>query len=401
MRNIWVVFKHEYTRQVLRKRFIMVLLTLPLIVLLSGGVGVLAVVVMMDNDPVGYVDQSGLLSNPVSIPQTASATRTVEILPFTNNESAQKALEEGKIQGYYVVSADYLATGKVTLVAIEQVGENALDDFSDFLRANLVKDLNPKVAERLTKGSNIEVRALEDVTRKTGDNDWINLVFPLVMGIILMMAVNTSGGYLLQAVVEEKENRTMEIVITSISPDQLMAGKILGNLSVGLTQLLVWFAVPMGMFFGVRPFIPFLKDINLGGSYVWMSLAALPAAFVLVASLMAMAGAVATESREAQQVAGLFTLPLFMPYWLISLLIHSPNSALAVGMSLFPMTAPVTLPARAAFTVIPTWQIVLSLGLLYVSAIGALWLAGRAFRLGMLQYGKRLKFAELFRRQEA
>ncbi|NMC55428.1 MAG: ABC transporter permease, partial [Chloroflexi bacterium] len=159
--------------------------------------------------------------------------------------------------------------------------------------------------------------------------------------------------------------------------------------------------VPVGVFLGVRPFVPFLRDINLGGSYVWLSLAALPAAFVLVAALMATVGATATEAREAQQMAGLFTIPLFVPYWLITPLIESPNSLLAVGLSLFPLTAPVTLAARAAFTVLPVWQIVVSLGLLYATAFGALWLAGRAFRLGMLQYGKRLKLAEIFRRQEA
>lgn len=401
MRNIWLVFKHEYTRQVLRKRFIMVLISLPLIILLSGGVGVLAVLVMMNNDPIGCVDQSGLLSDPVNVPDSAGLSQAVGIISYPDDQAARQALEAGQIQGYYILDANYLTTGKVTQVAIDPIGENAQGDFTTFLRANLVKGMDPKVAERLIEGSSIEVRALEDVTRKAGENDWVNLVFPLVMGIFLMMAVNTSGGYLLQAVVEEKENRTMEIVITSISPDQLMTGKILGNLSVGLTQLVVWFAVPLGVFFGVRPFIPFLRDISLGGSYVWLSLAALPAAFVMVAALMAMVGATATETREAQQVAGLFTLPLFVPYWLITPLIESPNSPLAVGMSLFPMTAPVTLPARAAFTLVPAWQSALSLGLLYLAAFGSLWLAGRAFRLGMLQYGKRLKLAELFRRQEA
>lgn len=399
MRNIWLVFWHEYARQVLRKRFLLVLLSLPLIIVLSGGVGVLAVVVMMNNDPIGYVDHSGLLTNPAAPAQTAE--RRVDMIAFADDASAQQALEEGQIQGYYVVAKDYLQTGEVVLVAEEPVGENAQDDFVDFLKVNLVKGLDPAVAERLMDGSKIEVRALEDLTRKAGENDWVNLVIPLVMGIFLMLAVNTSGGYLLQAVVEEKENRTMEIVITSISPEQLMAGKILGNLSVGLTQLLVWFAVPVGVFLGVRPFVPFLRDINLGGSYVWLSLAALPAAFVLVAALMATVGATATEAREAQQMAGLFTIPLFVPYWLITPLIESPNSLLAVGLSLFPLTAPVTLAARAAFTVLPVWQIVVSLGLLYATAFGALWLAGRAFRLGMLQYGKRLKLAEIFRRQEA
>jgi ABC-2 type transport system permease protein len=218
---------------------------------------------------------------------------------------------------------------------------------------------------------------------------------PIVAGILFVVAINISGGYLLQAVVEEKENRTMEIVITSVSTDQLMAGKIMGNLSVGLTQLAIWLIAAV---IGFAFFANLQSDagsIEMIRSYLGiLALTFLPA-FVVVAALMATLGATATEAREAQQISGLFSLPIFMPLWFITAILEHPDSALAVGFSLFPLTAPLTLPLRVAISTVPTWQIGLSLAILVVAAVGSVWLASRAFRLGMLRYGKKLTLREL------
>jgi ABC-2 type transport system permease protein len=113
---------------------------------------------------------------------------------------------------------------------------------------------------------------------------------------------------------------------------------------------------------------------------------------------MAIAGAMATDSREAQQVAGLLTLPIFIPYWFATPLLSNPYSPLAIGLSLFPLTAPVALPLRASVAQIPVWQNVLAVSLLTLFAAAALWLAARVFRMGMLQYGKRLEWREIFSR---
>jgi len=112
-----------------------------------------------------------------------------------------------------------------------------------------------------------------------------------------------------------------------------------------------------------------------------------------------MIGATVTESREGQQIVGLFTLPTWIPYMLMYPLMNAPNSPLAIGMSFFPFTAPLTVIIRSGFTVVPWWQIAISVALLVLSAAGSLWLAGRAFRLGMLRYGKRLSIREFFNRQ--
>ena len=100
--------------------------------------------------------------------------------------------------------------------------------------------------------------------------------------------------------------------------------------------------------------------------------------------------------KEAQQVAGFFTIPIVIPYWFITAIMFNPNGSIAVGMSLFPLTAPLALPMRAVFTTIPIWQLVVSISLLVLLAVFAVWLAGRVFRLGMLRYGKRIRLKEAF-----
>jgi ABC-2 type transport system permease protein len=218
----------------------------------------------------------------------------------------------------------------------------------------------------------------------------------MLAAILLIISINTSGGYLLQALVEEKENRTMEMIVTSVSPMQLMAGKIVGNLSVGLTQIGAWLAVVIIALVIVVRFIPLGEGFQLDAGYLGLLILVMLPAFVMISALMALVGATATEAREAQQIAGLFTLPLAVPLWFVSAIIANPNSALSIGLSLFPLTAPLAISLRAGYTDIPLWQTTLAISLLVVCAIGALWLAGRAFRLGMLRYGKRLTWREIF-----
>jgi ABC-2 type transport system permease protein len=262
---------------------------------------------------------------------------------------------------------------------------------------NLLQKIPDQRTAELIDATDFEI-VVENGKSTEADNQWINIILPFFSGILFMVVVNVSGGYLLQAVVEEKENRTMEIMVTSVSPTELMGGKIIGNLSVGLTQLLFWLIFPLIGVLIARNFIPILNDLTFGNQFFWLTIIILIPAFIMVAAFMAMVGATATEAKEAQQVAGLFTLPIVAPYWFISIIMNKPNGALAVGLSLFPLSAPVTLPLRTVFTTVPTWQIALSLVLLVLCAAGAVWLAGRAFRIGMLRYGKRLSLKEIFRR---
>jgi len=117
--------------------------------------------------------------------------------------------------------------------------------------------------------------------------------------------------------------------------------------------------------------------------------------------LMTALGATVTEVHEAQQATGLFVIPFVFPYWFAGAMLAHPNGPIAVGLSLFPPTALSTLSFRIAFAQVPNWQIAASATLTALCALGALWLAGRAFRLGMLRYGQRLALRELFTRAKA
>lgn len=394
MSNVWRVLWYEYLRHVRRKRFILVVLSMPLLLLVIIAVGFLSVILQFNSTPVGYVDHAGLLRQPSASLEGEGPFSAVQFISFADEQAASAALDAGEIQAYYVVEADYLESGQVRLLANEQPGENIGPAFSKFLQASLIQTQPTAIARRLIKGDEVEVRSL-DGERSLEEGQWLQMILPIVAGIFFMIIVNISGGYLLQAVVEEKENRTMEIVVTSISPGELMAGKIIGNLGVGLTQLVIWLSFPLIAFLFFNDMLPFLQDLRIEPLFVWLVLLTLIPAFVLVAALMATIGATATETREAQQIAGMFTLPIAVPFWFTNSIMTNPNGPLAMGMSLFPLTAPVALPLRASFAVVPVWQMALSVGLLIASAAGALWLSGRAFRLGMLRYGKRVTWKEL------
>ncbi len=399
MNKTWLVIKNEYLRHVKRKRFIVAVLSMPLLILLMVGIGVLIASLSYDNTPVGYQDKSGILTQHLLPTMEAPAPfrKPMQFLPFENEADARKALDAEQIQAYFVIPPDYLESGQVQVIAQKAPDSSLINPFREFIKINLLKDMGPEITNRIMSGAKFEIRATEG-DRIMSENNILGIILPFLTGFMFLLAINLSGGYLLQAVVEEKENRTMEIIVTSISPTQLMTGKVIGNLSVGLTQLVIWLlfgALGVGVLMRLYP------EIQIGQidtSFLIITVLTFLPAFVMVAAMMATLGATATEAREAQQIAGIFTIPIAIPFWFAGLLIENPNSPFAIFLSIFPFTAATSLPLRAAFTNIPIWQISLTILLLIGFAIAALWLAGRAFRIGMLRYGKRLSFKELFQK---
>lgn len=396
MRKTWLIFVHEYKRHVMKKSFFFGILSMPLFIGVMIFVGFLTAWLDYNNAPVGYVDPYGILTSSKQVPAAKmDLFPNVEVLPMDSEESARSAMDSQVIQAYFIIPENYLATGEVTMIKNDKTGENVSDDFGEFLVYNLIQDKPVQVINRLTEGSNLIIRSL-DGSREMSENNWLSIMLPVLSGVLFMIAVNISGGYLLQAVVEEKENRTMEIIVTSVSPDQLMTGKILGDLLVGLTQLAVWIIFVVIALQLVPTFIPMVEIPKIELSYLLLIIATLLPAFVMISAAMGAIGATATESREAQQIAGWFTIPIMVPLWFITAIMLNPNGPISVGLSLFPLTAPIALPLRAMFTTVPAWQIVLVIAFLILLAIFSLWLSARVFRLGMLRFGKRVRLREAF-----
>lgn len=398
MTKILRVALHEYKRHVFNKRFLMGLLSVPLLMIVM--VALIFIIIAMETNtaPIGYVDKSGLLADPLPAPTPEPPDKPVAMLSFETEADAMSALEAGEIQAYYVLPSDYLSTGALTVVETGDFKSSARVQFYDFLSANLLRDTDPTIALRLMEGSEVIVQS-PDGSRTASAQSFLNMLLPMIAGVAFVIAMFSTGGYLMQAVVDEKENRTMEVIVTSVSPNQFMAGKIVGDIAIGLTQIFTWSLFIIIPILVGRNYVEFLRGIQLSMQTVILLVFIMFPGFVTVAALMAAIGATVSEAREGQQMTGLVSLPIWIPYMLMVVLIENPNGPVAVTLSMLPLTAPLSMLIRDGFTILPAWQIALSAVIQAASAVGAIWLAGRAFRLGMLLYGKRLKWREIFHRQ--
>ncbi len=400
MSKFWLIASHEYSRHVFRKRFLLALFSVPLLMVLM--VVLIIVIIRMDSNPtpIGYIDHSGLLVNSIPQPAVKWPERMVPMLAYTDESSAKADMQAGKLQAYYIIPEDYLQTGQAEEIYLKEPKGIATQQFDAFLKANLLVNQPAEIANRILDGNNLIVQST-DKSREASQDSFVNILLPVIAGILFIVGMSTSSGYLMQAVVEEKENRTMEIMVTSVSPGQLMSGKVIADIAIGVTQLLVWaIFIILALVIG-KDYFPFLSGLKFSGEMVGIIIAVMVPAFIMISGLMAAVGATVSEASEGQQIMGLFTIPIWLPYILISVFIQSPNSPLAIALSFFPLTAPMTIALRIGFTTIPTWQVIVCVAILVLSAIGAVWLAGRAFRLGMLRYGQRLHWKEIFSHQRA
>jgi ABC-2 type transport system permease protein len=205
MNKTWIVIKHEYLQHVRKKRFIFAILSLPLFILLMVGVGFISVVFQYDNTPIGYIDQTGYLQDPIEFSAKAPIgfLPSMEIIEFTSGESAQKSLINNEIQAYYLLPDDFLQTGTIQVFANEIPDSETNSGFTRFLRNNLLRSLPEEISNRVTEGASFEIQSTID-NRKISDESIMGFILPFLAGFLFIMAVNISGGYLMQAVVEEK-----------------------------------------------------------------------------------------------------------------------------------------------------------------------------------------------------
>lgn len=393
------VFWQEYQHHVLRKRFFLMMFSIPALLLVVMGIAVLGVFLTQDKRPVGVIDQAGYLKiRQLPAREEYSPEPELSLSYYENEEAAKTALLDGTIQAYYLLPPDYPETGEGQLVYVKNWNSNMSYQFERLLRKNMIASMPAEIVYRLTEGDEFTITNL-DQSREMSEQAWGNMIIPIAAGVLIMVIIITAGGYLLQALVEEKENRTIEIIVTSVSPGQLMIGKIMGDIAVGLTQLIVWSGFLAIGYFMARGSVEWVSQIKISGEYIILLTLVVIPTFITIAAIMAAIGSVTSEMREAQQISGYFTLPLMAPYWFSYLLMTSPNGPLAIFLSFFPLTAPVTLTMRAGFTQIPTWQLVINISELFLLAGLSLWLASKAFRAGMLNYGKRLSFKDVFARK--
>jgi ABC-2 type transport system permease protein len=269
--------------------------------------------------------------------------------------------------------------------------------FEDAVRLNLLTGQPEDVADRLMSRPVVTVRATDFNREYAGGGPSAGDFVPMVAAAFFSFLVLTTSGYMVTVVAEEKENRTMEVVVTSVSPGQMMGGKLVGTLGIAVIQLSVWLAfVALGLLLGRGVLrVDWLQDLTVSWPSVLSILIAAVPFYFCIAAMMTLVGTMLTDTQEANMAAGLFFIPLFLPFYLIVPLAANPNGPLAVVLSLFPVTSVMTMAVRSLFMEVPVWQVAAAAGIAVVCGVALSWLAGKALRTGMLRYGRRLRLSEV------
>jgi ABC-2 type transport system permease protein len=228
--------------------------------------------------------------------------------------------------------------------------------------------------------------------REFQDNETgvIVIMLPLFIAMLFLFVIMGASGYFLQVVTDEKENRTMEIMLTSVSPAQLIGGKSLGLVAVGLTQVAVWLGSIFIAWIVAQQFFEILRDVKLPWDVLVIFAIFFLPSYAIVAGMMICIGAIVTELQEGQQISGVINLLFTFPIFFAALVFADPNSPLLIILSFWPTTSLMTIVMRWGFTIVPLWQVAISWLICVVSGIAIIWIASRIFRLGMLRYGQRI-----------
>jgi ABC-2 type transport system permease protein len=395
MRKLWVIARGEYTKIARKRSFVLGTLAIPVFFIAIMVLSVAFTVGGTDGRPIGYVDQAGVLAAGVAPTENARGDKLIEIRRFADEAAARAALEARQIQAYYVLPIDYLKTQDIKLYYWDKAPAVTIQrDFDFLVRSKLVANLPAEVQTRLRDGVELTARSADGQQEISGKS-FINLLLPFFIGLFFMTTVMGSGGYMLQAVTDEKENRTVEVMSTSVAPLQFIGGKALGLIAVALTQIAILIVVIVaGVMIGAR-FIDVLQEVRVPWSLLLLIAVYFLPSFALISGMMIAVGAAVTELRQGQQIVGALNMLFTLPYFFVVVFFSAPNSTLSTILTLFPTTSFITVTMRWGLATIPAWELIVSWVLLVASSVAMMWAASRVFRAGMLRYGQRLDFRSM------
>jgi len=341
----------------------------------------------------GYIDLSGRF--------TAAEGTGARITRYANRAEVEAALSAGVIDVYYVIAADYMQTGRVELV-MPRFSMNLVADalIRELILRQLSQGVDQGVFERLVEPAIItQINLQRDASGQTVSNFDTDFLMVYIFAVTLMMSVFMTNGYLMQTVIEEKETRMIEMLVSSMRPTQLLAGKILALGALGLLQVASWLGavVLLGRLAATDQggMLAALATLQLDPGRVVLLVVYFVFGYLFFAAAYGIVGAISSSMQEGPQFAVIFTLPAVIPLYFLSLFIASPDAPLPVILSLFPVTAPISMVMRLTLISVPAWQFVVSLGLLGLLDVLMIWLAGRLFRVQSLLAGHSPRWRDL------
>ena len=434
MRNIGLIIMREFKERVYKKSFIITTLLMPLF---FAAISVAPALIMHfatgDTKTVSVIDNSGIIA-----PQLES-DESVEFVTIPNGdlqEELKKSLESDNFGLLYIGEDIVTNPNNVQLYTNSSssmlVEEYIVNKIEEVIEAERLKEYNINDLKQILDEIevNISLSTFRNDKENTASSSAASSFIGIALGFVLYFFLIIYGSIVMQSIIEEKNSRILEVMVSTVRPFDMMMGKILGVAAVAVTQIVIWgvlivaisaLLVPAVMPDDILASVEAVKggadvmsmasngvDIetvaalasitNTGyiAKLIALLLAFMVGGFLLYAAMYAAVGASVDTAQDAQQLTTPIMLPIIISFIILTMVMNDPNSPLIVWCSMIPFTSPIVMMGRIP-SGIPTWEIVTSLVLLYATFIVMVWLAGKIYRVGIFMHGKKPTFKELYK----
>lgn len=424
LRQILLVLKREYITRLKSKAFILTTILIPLG--MAAFIGIMVAIALWDTDTqhnIAIVDETGVLYERLEElnaeryqNSTSTPIDTLRAQVINENIDGFIVFREQNIESDTNAELVYGGTGGIQFLS------SLRDDVREVIRQERLERANvsEEVKQIYDSRPGLDSRKLTEEGVETEDNVGLLTGIGMAMGILIFGIVTGYGGLLTRSVIEEKTNRIIEIITSSVTPIELLCGKIAGVAGLAVTQVAIWVAAGFGLSAIAGPVASIMMQSQLENmeaaeetaqafdpsmfempsiepSLIVLFFIFLILGFLIYSTMFAAIGSAADSETDTQQFMFPVMVPIFIAYFLLFRVMEAPDTGLAVISSLIPLFAPIIMITRIAITDVPFWEIALSIVLMGLTFWGLLWLSAKIYSVGILNYGKSANFKELLK----
>ena len=432
MNKIGLIIKREYLTRVRKRSFLILTFLGPI---LMAAIYIIPIVLALNSSTdhlrVAVVDESHWFEDRFS----SNKEHTFVTMPGQPIDSVKEMVKTGVFDmALYVPPTQLNIPSNATVYSIRQVPMEVETYISSVMEKEIeeqklmAKGVDPEIVSAVKTDVNLQIMRMDENGNEKETFTKVQFTLGIILSMLVYMFIMFFGGQVMQGVSEEKTNRIIEVIISSVKPFQLMMGKIIGVSLVALTQFVMWILLTIVLYVGFSAFIGISHPDMLSqgtvmtqeitstdimsnesvqsilqivhsidfGTIIACFLIFFILGYLLYATLYAAIGSLVDNNTDSQQ----FTLPVTVPLMVAIIssfyIVNNPDSSLAVWLSMIPFTSPISMMVRIPFGV-PIWQIVVSVLLLACTFVLMTWLAAKIYRTGILMYGKKLTYKEIFK----
>ncbi len=410
-----IIISREYLERVKRKSFIISTILMPILMVgMMAFPTIIAVMSKPEERVIAVIDDTGVLASSLkNSDQITFRAVNTPLADLKADENYEGILTIGRNAVSNPAGAISLYTRDASSMATENYITGQLEDAITDCRirtynidnlAQILREVKPEISINT-------LRIDDDAEEETSTA--LSYILGMFTMLVLYMFILIYGQMVMTSIIEEKNNRVLELVVSSVKPMQLMMGKILGVGLVAITQILIWGAILVAASLWLMPALTatlaaessdpgMLQALYQLGDPVFMATLMLMLTIFLIggylfySSIFAAIGSAVDNIQDASQLTSLAVVPIIFALMVAMAVVADPNSSLAVWTSIIPFTSPMVMMARIPFGV-PLWQEIVSVAVLFLSFFGMIWITAKIYRVGIFMYGKKPSIAELIR----